>query len=91
MLLENFTSIPADGSSAAWYNLRAASGDAGESAARLQDQLVEGAARFYEFSVLRQNLLVRDEDVGSLPQGMLTARYAMHGKVEQLANSDTRS
>lgn len=55
---------------------------AGRGAARLQDQLVEGAARFYEFSVLRQNLLVRDEDVGSLAQGMLTARYAMHGEVE---------
>ena len=54
----------------------------GRGAARLQDQLVEGAARFYEFSVLRQNLLVRDEDVGSLAQGMLTARYAMHGEVE---------
>ena len=55
---------------------------AGRGAARLQDQLVEGAARFYEFSVLRQNLLVRDEDVGSLAQSMLTARYAMHGEVE---------
>ena len=55
---------------------------AGRGATRLQDHLVEMAMLLDEAGILLQNLIVGDEEVGSLAQGMLTARYAMHGKVE---------
>ena len=52
----------------------------------LDYHLVEVALLLDEPSVFHQRLLVGDEDVGSLAQGVLAGGYAVYGEVELWAS-----
>ena len=64
---------------------------AGRGATRFQDHLVEMTMLLDEAGILLQNLIVGDEEVGSLAQGVLTARHAVHSQVQLRTAIATRN